>query len=160
MDGYRAVCPDVDAGRHHHLVQPDSGVNSVRSPQNGRVGSARCRKVPAPTPNPRTPPTPHAAAPVNSATVLPVTSTAPAPATETPKRGIIAGAIALAGHVVVFLLALVGGSSVLFGGEVLLTIACLAVSAILFRRDWRYTGVGIMGGWFVGLLVLAVLSFA
>jgi hypothetical protein len=104
--------------------------------------------------------TPHTAHPVASATVLAVTSTAPAPATETPKRGVIAGAIALAGHVVVFLLALVGGSSVLFGGEVLLTIACLAVGAILFRRDWRYTGVGIMAGWFVGLLVLAILSFA
>jgi hypothetical protein len=96
-----------------------------------------------------------------SATVLPVTSTTPAPATETPKRGVIAGAIVLAGQVVVYLLALVGGSTFLFGGEVLLTIACLVVSAILFRRDWRYTGVGIMAGWFVGLLlVLAALSFA
>jgi hypothetical protein len=109
-----------------------------------------------------------------SATVLAVTSSASAPATETPKRGAIAGAIALGAHVVIFLAAFLAGrltsagngggmqdlaavSGTLFGGETLLAIACLVVASILFRRDLRYTGVGIMAGWFAGLIVLAIL---
>jgi hypothetical protein len=82
------------------------------------------------------------------------------PATETPKRGVVAGAIAFAAHVVVFLIALAGGGAILFGGETLLAIASLVVATVLFRRDGRYTGVGIMAGWLVGLLVLALVLFA
>jgi hypothetical protein len=87
---------------------------------------------------------------------------------------VIAGAIALAAHVVIFLTAFLSGrlttpsngggmedlaaaAGILFGGETLLAIACLVVATILFRRDLRYTGVGIMAGWFAGLIVLAIL---
>ena len=86
----------------------------------------------------------------------------------------IAGAIALAAHVVIFLAAFLAGrltspgngggmrdlaaaAGTLFGGEILLAIASLVTATVLFRRDWRYTGVGIMVGWFVGLIVLVIL---
>lgn len=109
-----------------------------------------------------------------SATVLAVTSAAPVPATDTPKRGAIAGGYALGAHVVIFLAAFLAGrlttpsngggmqdlaaaAGVLFGGEALLATTSLVVATILFRRDLRYTGVGIMAGWLAGLIVLAIL---
>ena len=43
------------------------------------------------------------------------------------------------------------------GGEILVGLGCVIASMVLFRRGRRYTGVGLMGGWIVGLaLVIAV----
>jgi hypothetical protein len=99
-----------------------------------------------------------------------VTTAAADPSAETTKRGWIAAAIALAGHLVVLLLAFIaaqvvtpsagGGmedlawaAAIFFGGEALLGIACLVTSAVLYRRGWRYTGLGLMGGWIAGFLL-------
>ncbi len=43
------------------------------------------------------------------------------------------------------------------GGELLLALACLIVGAVLFKRGWRRTGVGVMGGWLVGMLAVVLL---
>jgi len=44
------------------------------------------------------------------------------------------------------------------GSQVLLGLTCLIVSAILFRRGRRFTGLGLIGGWLVGLLIVVVLT--
>jgi hypothetical protein len=105
-----------------------------------------------------------------------VTATTPDPATDTPKRGLIAAAIALGSHVVVILVGLLAARLVrpsngggmedlaaavvtVLGGEILTGLACLIVSAVQFRRGWRYTGLGLMGGWIVGLVAVALLAF-
>lgn len=105
-----------------------------------------------------------------------MTATSSDPSTETPRRGLIAAGIALAAHVVVVLAAVLAGQVVspstgggmedlaavavtLLGGEILIGLACVIISAVQFRRGLRYTGVGLMGGWLVGLLVLMVLLF-
>jgi hypothetical protein len=103
-----------------------------------------------------------------------VTATSSDPATETPKRGVIAAAIALGAHAVVVLAAFLAGRLVnaedgggmqdlaavvmtLLGGEIITGLACLVVSALEFRRGRRYTGLALMGGWLLGLLVVVVL---
>ena len=111
---------------------------------------------------------------VRSTTVLAMTETAPKPATETPLRAGIAGLIALCGHAVAFLAGYLVASVVqpspgggfedlaavvmtFLGLEVLLGLACLIVGAVMFRRNRKYTGLGLVGGWLVGLLLLVFL---
>ena len=106
-----------------------------------------------------------------------MTATSSDPSTETPKRGFIAAGIAIAAHVVVVLAAVLAGQIVspstgggmedlaavavtLLGGEILIGLTCVIVSALQFRRGWRYTGIGLMGGWLVGLLAVMVRLFA
>jgi hypothetical protein len=110
-----------------------------------------------------------------SASVQRVTTTPVEPAADTPARGILAGAIAFGGHVLVFLAAFLAGRLVkpsggggmedlaavvvtLLGGELLLALTCLIAGAVLFRRGWRRTGVGLMGGWLVGMVIVVMLQ--
>lgn len=103
-----------------------------------------------------------------------MTATTPEPVTETPKRGGIAAAIALAAHALVILAGFVAPRVVgpsegfqdlaavvlaVFGGEIIVTLACVIVSAVLFRRGQRYTGLGLMAGWFVGIIIVMALLF-
>jgi hypothetical protein len=104
-----------------------------------------------------------------------VTTTTSDPSTETPKRAGIAAAIAVGAHLVVLLAAYVAAQIVeptasngfedlaavaltFLGGEILVGLAVIVVSAILFRRGWRYTGVGLMGGWIGGWLLLLLVQ--
>jgi hypothetical protein len=104
-----------------------------------------------------------------------VTETSSDPSTETPKRGVIAAAIALAAHALVVLGGFVAAQIVspsgggmqdlaaaavtVVGGEIVVTLGCVIVSAVQFRRGWRYTGVGLMGGWLVGFLAILMLVY-
>ncbi|MBX6749550.1 MAG: hypothetical protein IRY85_07710 [Micromonosporaceae bacterium] len=97
-----------------------------------------------------------------------MTTTTPNPATETPKRGVAAGAIALGAHALVVLAAFVAVRIVgpvsegfgdiaaailtLFGGEIVVTLACVIVGALVFRRGRQYTALGLMAGWLIGFL--------
>jgi hypothetical protein len=104
-----------------------------------------------------------------------VTTTVSDPGTETPKRGWVAAAAAVAAHAIVLLAAFVaarvvtpsagGGTEDLaaaamtfLGGEILVGLGCLITSAMLFRRGWRYTGVGLMGGWIGGLVLVMLVQ--
>ncbi len=59
----------------------------------------------------------------------------------------------------VLLVATISGSgAAFFGGEALVGLAAVVVSSIQFRRGWRYTGVGLMGGWIAGLLIVALIQ--
>jgi hypothetical protein len=104
-----------------------------------------------------------------------VTTTASDPSTETPKRAGVAAAISLGAHLVVLLAAYIAAQIVapsdgggfedvaavaltLLGGEIVIGLAATVVSAILFRRGWRYTGLGLMGGWIGGLALLLVVQ--
>ncbi len=103
-----------------------------------------------------------------------MTGTAPKPTAERPLRAGVAGLIALGGHAVAFLAGYLVASVVrpstgggfedlaavvmtFFGLELLLGLACLVAGAVMFRRDRKYTGLGLVGGWLVGLLILVVL---
>jgi hypothetical protein len=101
-----------------------------------------------------------------------VTATSSNPGTEAPKRGVIAAAIALAAHVLVVLAAFVAARVVgpgegmqdlaavvgtLLGGEILVALTCVIVSAVQFRRGWRYTAIGLMSGWLAGFVAVMVL---
>jgi hypothetical protein len=100
-----------------------------------------------------------------------VTTAASDPSTETPKRGLVAAAVAVAAHVVVVLVTILVGQVVdpspgggtedlgavvttFFGGEILLGLACVIASMVMFRRGLRYTGVGLMGGFVLGLILV------
>jgi hypothetical protein len=103
-----------------------------------------------------------------------MTETAPKPTAEAPIRAVVAGLIALGGHAVAFLAGYVvagvvrpspgGGFEDLaavvmtfLGLEILIGVGCLVVGAVMFRRGRKYTGVGLLGGWLVGLLILITL---
>ncbi len=105
-----------------------------------------------------------------------MTTTAPDPATETPRRGGIAAAIAVGAHAVVLLATFIAGKVVqpsggggmedlaavtmtFFGGEMLVGLGAIITSMVLFRRGWRYTGLGLMAGW-IGGLALILLAYA
>lgn len=103
-----------------------------------------------------------------------VTATRPEPVTDAPKRGVIAGVIAFAAHLVVVLVALVAARvvgpgegfqdlatalMVIFGGEIVVTLACVVISAVQYRRGLRHTPVGLMAGWLVGILAVMALLF-
>jgi hypothetical protein len=97
-----------------------------------------------------------------------VTTTTPNPATETPKRGVVAGAIVLGAHALVvlagFLAARIAGPGseglrdvaalilTIFGGEIVVTLSCVIIGAVLYRRGRQYTALGVMIGWLVGFL--------
>jgi hypothetical protein len=102
-------------------------------------------------------------------------ATSDLPAGDTAGRAAVAGLIALGGHAVSLLAAYVaarvvkpsagGGfedvaaAAVTFlGSQVVLGLACLIVSAVLFRKGRRYTGLGLIGGWLAGLLIVLILS--
>jgi hypothetical protein len=103
-----------------------------------------------------------------------MTETVPNATAETPVRAAIAGLIALGGHAVALLAGLIaawlvppspgGGLQDLaavvmafLGVEILVGLACLITGAILFRRDRRYTGLGLIGGWLLGLVFVVAL---
>lgn len=103
-----------------------------------------------------------------------MTATSSDPSTDTPKRGVIAAAIALGAHAIIVLAGFLAARIVspsagggmedvaaaavtVLGGEALTGLAALIVSALLFRRGARYTGLGLMGGWVVGLVAVMVL---
>ena len=104
-----------------------------------------------------------------------MTTTTPNPATETPQRGVVAGAIALGAHAVVLLASflavriagpgsegfrdIAAGLLTLFGGEIVVTLACVIISALVYRRGRQYTALGLMIGWLVGFLGLMVWLF-
>ena len=88
----------------------------------------------------------------------------------------VAAAIALGAHAVVILAGFLAARIVspspgggmedvaaaavtVLGGEVLTGLACVIASALLYRRGWRYTGLGLMGGWIVGLVIVGLLLF-
>jgi hypothetical protein len=88
-----------------------------------------------------------------------VSTTTPDRAAETPKRAAIAAAVALGAHVVILLATSITGSAATFlGGEALIGLAAVVVSALQFRRGWRYTGVGLMGGWLAGLFLIVLVQ--
>ena len=93
------------------------------------------------------------------------------PAVEKPSRAAVAGVIALGGHAVSLLAAYVAASvvqpsvgggfediaaaAVIFlGSQVVLGLACLIISAVLFRRGRRYTALGLIGRMLAGLLLV------
>jgi hypothetical protein len=90
-------------------------------------------------------------------------------------RATVAGVIALGGHAVSLLAAYIaarvvqpsagGGvedlaaAAVTFlGSQVVLGLVCLIVSAVLFRKGRRFTGLGLIGGWLAGLLLVLILT--
>jgi hypothetical protein len=99
--------------------------------------------------------------------------------TETPPfqptrlgRGVL---YAFAGHVIVFVVAVVAGMVVkpsagggfedvatagvtAIAGEVLLGITCLVWGALMFRRDDRERGLGLVAGWLAGLAIFVVVT--
>ena len=94
---------------------------------------------------------------------------------DTPSRAAVTGVIALGGHAVSLLAAYLAASVVqpsagggfedlaaavvaFLGSQVVLGLACLVVSTILFRKGRRYTGLGLIGGWLVGLFVVVILT--
>jgi hypothetical protein len=102
-------------------------------------------------------------------------TTSDLPAGETPPRAAIAGLIALGGHAVSLLAAyfaarivqpsagggfedIAAAALTFLGSQVVLGLTCLIVSAILFRRGRRFTGLGLIGGWLVGLLIVVILT--
>lgn len=102
-------------------------------------------------------------------------TTSDLPAAEAPARAAIAGLMALGGHAVSLLAAYLAARLVqpsagggledvaaaaltFLGTQVVLGLTCLIVSAILFRRGRRFTGLGLIGGWLVGLLIVVVLT--
>ena len=97
------------------------------------------------------------------------------PAVEKPSRAAVAGVIALGGHAVSLLAAYLAASivqpsaggglediaaaAVIFLGlQVVLGLACLIISAVLFRKGRRYTALGLIGGWLAGLLLVMILT--
>jgi hypothetical protein len=81
---------------------------------------------------------------------------------------------ALAGHVVVVLGALLAGlfikpssgggmedlaaiGLIVVGGEALLGIVCLLTGALMFRRDERERGLGLVAGWLAGLAIVVII---
>jgi hypothetical protein len=86
-------------------------------------------------------------------------------------RGALYAALA---HVVVVLAAFITGqvvkpsgggfqdlaavTTVLLGGEALVGLACLIYGGLRFRGGDRELGVGLVGGWILGLIVLIVLT--
>jgi hypothetical protein len=102
-------------------------------------------------------------------------TTTPNPATETPKRGVVAAAIALGAHALVVLagflaIRIVGPGSegfqdiaamvlTIFGGEIVVTLACVIVGAIQYRRGRQYTALGLMAGWLIGFIGVMALLF-
>ena len=94
---------------------------------------------------------------------------------DTPGRAAVAGGIALAGHAVSLLAAYlaarvvkpssgggledVAAAAVTFlGTQVVLGLGCLVVSAVVFRKGRRFTGLGLIGGWLLGLLIVVILT--
>jgi hypothetical protein len=87
---------------------------------------------------------------------------------------VAAGAIAFGAHVLVILAAVLASRIVkpsgggfqdlaafavtFLGGEMLLALASLIVGAVLFKRGWRRTGVGLMAGWLVGMVLVVLLQ--
>jgi hypothetical protein len=100
------------------------------------------------------------------------------PAVEKSSRAAVASAIALGGHAVSILAAYVAAAVVqpspgggfedmaagvvtFFGFQIVLGLACLIIGSILFWKGRRYTGLGLVGGWLLGLpLVLIFLQVA
>jgi hypothetical protein len=94
---------------------------------------------------------------------------------DTPSGAVVTGVIALGGHAVSLLAAYLAASAVqpsagggfedlaaaavaFLGSQVVLGLACVIVSAILFRNGRRYTGLGLLGGWLVGLFIVVILT--
>jgi hypothetical protein len=101
-----------------------------------------------------------------------VTTTTPEPTAEKPVRGLVAAGIALAAHGLIFLIAYLIGqtadsgdgfqdlaavAATIFLGEAIVGLAALIGGALVFRRGRRFTGLGLVGGWLLGLLVLGIL---
>lgn len=103
-----------------------------------------------------------------------MTATPPAPSsTDTPKRGVIAAAIALGAHALVVLAGFLAAQMVdasgggfqdiaaavatVLAGEIITGLACVIVSAVQYRRGQRYTGLGLMGGWIAGFVAIMAL---
>ena len=96
------------------------------------------------------------------------------PAADTTKQGVVAGAIAFGCHLVVLGAAVLASRLVepsgggfqdlaafvvtFFGGELLLALASLIVGTVLFKRGRQRTGVGLMGGWLAGMVVVVMLQ--
>lgn len=105
-----------------------------------------------------------------------MTATTPTPAAEAPKRGVLAAATAVGAHAVVvlagFLAVRIAGPGsegfrdiaamlvTIFGGEIVVTLACVIVSALQYRRGRQYTGLGLMAGWLIGFVAVMALLFA
>ncbi len=97
------------------------------------------------------------------------------PAGEAPSRAALAGVIALGGHAVSLLAAYLAASAVqpsagggfedlasavvtFLGTQVVLGLACLIIGAVLFRKGRRFAGLGLVGGWLVGLLLVVIVT--
>jgi hypothetical protein len=103
-----------------------------------------------------------------------MTETAPQATTESPVRAVYAGLLGFAGHALAILGGYIAGRVVrpstegfedlaavivtFFGVEILLGLACLIGGAIVFRRGHRHAGLGLIGGWLVGLSTLVLLT--
>jgi len=88
-----------------------------------------------------------------------VTTAASGPSTDTPKRGLKAAAIVVAAHVVVVLVAVLTDRAIVFLSlEALLGIAAVGTSMALYRKEMRYTGIGLMGGFVGGLVLVALIQ--
>jgi hypothetical protein len=84
-----------------------------------------------------------------------------ASASETSQRGLRAAGITVAANIVLLILGLTAGPGPFLLGQALLGLATVVTSMVQYRRGWRYTGLGLLGGWLGGLLVaIAILATA
>lgn len=114
-----------------------------------------------------------------STNVLPMTPTEPGPtpadSPEAPSRAAIGALQALGGHALVIAAAYLAGQFteptpsnqfadlaavvlVFLGGQAVLGLTCLVLSAIRFRQGRRYYGLGLLGGWLGGLALFVLIQ--